>query len=176
MDRGIAFLKSQVDNAVMQHGAFLAAVEAHADQADDPRFGSLCSDHVANMRELQRMLEEYQSQLGGEAIAKTVVGMTVAVVRDLADAARESDYVRLVGDIVMARESEDAFKTFREAGKMMGNRTLQEIGDIGERRHDTYVKQANRLVQHMFVENVQGLDGLDGIARQSAFTRLDATP
>ena len=32
----------------------------------------------------------------------------------------------------MARQSEDAFKTFREAGRMMGNRTLQEIGDIGE--------------------------------------------
>jgi hypothetical protein len=177
MDKGLAFLKSQVNNAVMQHGAFLGALEAHADQADDPRFGALCSHHMANMRELQRMLEEYQSQLGGESgIAKAVIGMTVAVVRDLADAARESDYVRLVGDIVMARQSEDAFKTFREAGKMMGNRTLQEIGDIGERRHDAYVKQANRLVQHMFVENVQGLDGLGGIARQSAFTRFDATP
>jgi hypothetical protein len=34
------------------------------------------------------------------------------------------------------------------------------------------VKEANRLVQHMFVENVQGVDG---IARQSAVTRLDAT-
>ena len=42
---------------------------------------------------------------------------------------------------------------------MMGNRTLQEIGDIGERHHDAYVKEANRLVQHMFVEHVQGLDG-----------------
>jgi len=59
----------------------------------------------------------------------------------------------------MARQSEDTFKTFREAGKMMGKRTLQEIGDIGERHHDAYVKEANRLVQHMFVEHVQGLDG-----------------
>ena len=164
MNRGLAFLKSQVNNAVIQHGTFLSALEAHADQADDPRFSALCSRHI---------LEEYQSQLGGESrIAKTVIGMTVAVVRDLADTARESDYVRLVGDIVMARQSEDAFKTFREAGRMMGNRTLQEIGDIGERYHDAYVKEANRLVQHMFVEHVQGVDG---IARQSAVTRLDAT-
>jgi hypothetical protein len=57
---------------------------------------------------------------------------------------------------------------------MMGNRTLQEIGDIGERHHDAYVKEANRLVQHMFVERVQGIDDIDGIKRQSAFTRLDA--
>jgi hypothetical protein len=173
MNRGLAFLKSQVNNAVIQHRTFLSALEAHEDQADDPRFSALCSRHIPNMREHQHMLEEYQSQLKGESrIAKTVIGMTVAVVRDLADAARESDYVRLVADIVMARQSEDAFKTFREAGKMMGNRTLQEIGDIGERYHDAYVKEANRLVQHMFVENVQGVDG---IARHSAVTRLDAT-
>jgi len=173
MDSGLAFLKRQVNNAVIQHGTFLNSLEAHADQAEDPRFSTLCSRHIPNMREHQHMLEEYRSQLGGESrIAKTVTGMTVAVVRDLADAARESDYVRLVSDIVMARQSEDAFKTFREAGKMMGNRTLQEIGDIGERYHDAYVKEANRLVQHIFVENVQGVDGS---ARQSAFTRLDAT-
>jgi hypothetical protein len=173
MDRGNAFLKSQVNNAVIQHRTFLSVLEAHADQADDPRFSALCSRHIPNMREHQRMLEEYQSQLGGESrVPKTVIGMTAGVVPDLADAARESDYVRLVGDIVMARQSEDAFRTFREAGKMMGNRTLQEIGDVGERHHGAYVKEANRLAQHMFVERIEGVDGG---ARQSAFTRLDAT-
>jgi hypothetical protein len=176
MDKGLAFLKSQVKSAAIQHATFLGALAAHEDQADDPRFSLLCSRHMPSMREHQRMLEEYQSQLGGDSrMAKTETGMTVAAVRDLADTARESDYVRLVGDIVMARQSEDAFKTFREAGKMMGNRTLQEIGEIGERHHDAYVKEANRLVQHMFVERVQGIDDIDGITRQSAFTRLDAT-
>jgi hypothetical protein len=176
MDKGLAFLQGQVNNAAIEHATFLGALEAHADQADDPRFSALCWRHIPNMREHQRMLEEYQSQLGGQSrIAKTETGVTVAVIRDLADTARESDYVRLVSDIVMARRSEDAFKTFREAGKMMGTRTLQEIGDIGERHHDAYVKEANRLVQHMFVERVQGIDDIDGIARQSAFARLDAT-
>jgi hypothetical protein len=176
MDKGLAFLIRQVNNAVIHHATFLGALEAHEDQADDPRFSALCSRHIPNMREHQRMLEEYQSQLGGNPrIAKTEIGMPIAVVRDLADTARESDYVCLLGDIVMARQSEDAFKTFREAGKMMGNKTLQEIGDIGERRHDTYVKEANRLVQHMFVERVQGIDDIDSATRQSAFTRLDAT-
>jgi len=41
---------------------------------------------------------------------------------------------------------------------MMGNRTLQEIGDIGERRHDAFIQDANRLAQHMFVERAQGTD------------------
>jgi hypothetical protein len=172
MDSGIAFLKSQIDNAVIQHGAFVSALEAHEAQADDPRFSDLCARHLPHMRAHQSMLEEYQSQLGGDSgIAKTVAGSAAGVVRDLADAARESDYLRLVGDVVMARQSEDAFKMFREAGKMMGSRTLQEIGDIGERHHDAFVKEANRLVQHMFVEHVQGVDG---VARRSARTRLDA--
>jgi hypothetical protein len=173
MDRGSEFLKSQVKNAVLQHAAFLSALEEHEEEADDPRFRDLCSRHIARMREHQRMLEEYQSQLdGGSGLGDKVIGSAVGIVRDLADAARESDFFRLVHDIVMARQSEDTFKTFREAGKMMGNRTLQEIGDIGERHHDSYVKEANRLVQHMFVEHVQGVDGTSRPAREA---RLDTT-
>jgi hypothetical protein len=173
MDRGVDFLKSQVNNAVMQHRTFLENLESHEDQAKDPRFRDLCSRFIPLMREHQRMLEEYQAQIGAETgVAKNVLGKALGAARDLADVARESDFLRLVGDIVMARQSEDTFKTFREAGKMMGNRTLHEIGDVGERHHDSYVKEANRLLQHMFVEHAQGVDG---VARQSAFTQLDAT-
>jgi hypothetical protein len=160
MDRGSDFLRSQVNNALMQHGAFVRALEEHEDEADDSRFRDLCSRHIPHMRDHQRMLEEYQSQLGGDSgVVKKVIGSAMGMAGDLADAAREGDFFRLVGDIVMARQSEDTFKTFREAGKMMDNRTLQEIGEIGERHHDAYVKEANRLVQHMFVEHVQGIDG-----------------
>ena len=159
MERGTQFLRSQVNNAVMQHRAFLKALETHEDQVDDDRFRDLCSRHIPQMREHQRMLEEYQSQLGAESgTGENILGVVLGVARDLADAARESDFQRLVADIVMALQAEDTFKTFREAGKMMGYHTLQEIGDIGERYHDAYVKDANRLVQHMFVENVQGVD------------------
>jgi hypothetical protein len=56
---------------------------------------------------------------------------------------------------------------------MMGNKTLNEIGDIGERHHDAYVKEANRLVQHMFVEHAEGIDNA---ARQSTATHLEASP
>jgi hypothetical protein len=172
MVRGTDFLKSQINNAVAQHDRFLWALEDHEEEAEDLRFRDLCSRHIPYIRELQRMLEEYQSQLavhtglGRENVAR-------AVSRDLADAARDSDFLSLVGDIAMARQSQDTFKTFRESGKMMGYKTLQEIGDVGERHHDRYVKEANRLVQHMFVERAQGIDQL---ARQVADTRLDASP
>ncbi|MFL5478383.1 MAG: hypothetical protein ACJ79X_05145 [Gemmatimonadaceae bacterium] len=160
MDRGIDFLKSQINNAVMQHQTFLSALEEHERQAEDPRFRNLCSHHIPHMRDHQRMLEEYQAQLGADAgVVKKAVGTAAGFVRDLADAARESDFLRLVQDIVMGRQSEDTFKTFREAGKVLGNRTLQEIGDVGERHHDAFIHEANRLVQQMFVEHVQGVDG-----------------
>jgi hypothetical protein len=172
MDRGIDFLKSQVNNAVMQHQTFLKALEDHEGQAEDPRFRDLCTRHIPNMREHQRMLEEYQNELGAEAgKGKKFLGAALGVARDLADSARESDFLRLVGDIVMARQAEDTFKTFREAGKALTNTRLQEIGDIGERHHDVYVKEANRLVQSMFVEHVQGFDTVS----QTATTGFNAT-
>lgn len=173
MDRGIDFLKSQVNNAVMQHQTFLKALEDHEGQAEDPRFRDLCTRHIPNMREDQRKLEEYQAQLGAETGAgKKFLGVALGAARGLADAARESDFLRLVGDIVLARQAEDTFKTFREAGKMLPNPKLQEIGDIGERHHDGYVKEANRLVQMMFVEHVQGIES----ARQSVDTSLNISP
>jgi hypothetical protein len=160
MEHGSEFLRSQVRNLLLQHGTLLQSLEDHESQADDERFRDLCARHIPHMRLHQRMLEEYQSQLGdGAGVASRAAGTAVGLLKDLADAAMADDYNRLVGDIVMARQSEDAFKTFREAGKMMGNRTLQEIGDIGERHHDAYVNEANRLLQHMFVEHVQGVDG-----------------
>ena len=173
MEQGSEFLRSQVRNVLLRHGTFLKSLEDHESQADDPRFRDLCSRHIPHMRLHQRMLEEYQAQLGdGQGLASKMVGSAIGAVKDLADAALADDYTRLIGDIVMARQSEDAFKTFREAGKMMGNRTLQEIGEIGERHHDAYVKEANQLIQHMFVERVQGVDGA---TRARAEARFDST-
>jgi len=172
MDRGIDFLKSQVNNAVMQHQTFLKALEDHEGQAEDPRFRDLCTRHIPLMREDQRLLEQYQGELGAEAGAgKKFLGKALGAARDLADAARESDFLRLVGDIVMARQAEDTFKTFREAGKALANPRLQEIGDVGERHQDVYVKEANKLVQSIFVEHVQGLEATS----RSASTRVNAT-
>jgi hypothetical protein len=174
MDRGHAFLKRQVTHAVAHHATLLRALEDHENQADDLRFRDLCSHHIPHIRENQRMLEEYQSQLGAESGGvKKDRSAATGILPDLADAARESDFVRLVGDIALARQSEDTFKTFREAGRMMGNRTLQEIGEVGERYQDAFVKEANRLAQHLFVEYSQGIDG---VARRVSTSHLEANP
>lgn len=157
MDTGTDFLKAQVDNAVAQHRSFVQALEDHEGQADDPRFRELCSRYIPVMREHQTKLENYQRTLGGgEGVGKKVFGRMAGVARDLADAARGDDFLRLVGDIVMARQAEDTFKTFREAGRALGNQALAELGEAGERGHDSYARDANRLVQAMFVERVQG--------------------
>jgi hypothetical protein len=159
MERGIDFLKSQVNNAVMQHRTFLQNLEDHERQAEDQRFRDLCSTHIPRMREHQRMLEDFQKRIGAEAgIGKQLLGKALGVARDLADAARESDFLRLVGDIVTARQSEDTFKTFREAGRTLGIDELARIGEIGERHHDEYVHEANRLVQQIFVEHARGAE------------------
>lgn len=160
MDRGQDFLKSQINNAVMQHRTFLQNLEDHESQAEDPRFRDLCSRFIPHVREHQRMLEDYQQSIGAELGAgKKALGAVLGAARDLADAARESDFLRLVGDIVTSRQSEDTFKTFREAGRVLGDARLAQIGETGERHHDDYAKEANRLVQQMFVEHVRGDQG-----------------
>jgi hypothetical protein len=124
------------------------------------------------MREHQRMLEELQRAIGtGNArdrspldniggTLKRVAGTAMGMAKDLADAPRQSDYLRLVEDIVLARQSEDTFKTFREGGRQLGIQQLAQVGEIGERHHDDYAKEANRLVQQMFVEHARGAEQL----------------
>jgi hypothetical protein len=160
MDRGLDFIKSQVNNAVMQHRTFLDSLHDHEKQAEDPRFRDLCSRYIPSMEEHQRMLEQYQEEIGAESgVGKKVLGKVMAAGKDLADMARESDFIRLVEDIVMSRQSEDTFKTFRDAGRTLGNTRLAQIGEMGERGHDDYNKAANRLVQSMFVELAGGATG-----------------
>jgi hypothetical protein len=159
MDRGMEFLKSQVSNAVAQHRVFVQALEDHEGQAEDVRFRELCGRFIPKAREHQRMLEDYGSTLGtNESLLKKATGMAFGVVRDLADVVRESDFLRLVGDIVLARQAEDTFKTFREAGRALSIQPLAQIGEVGERDHDEYVKEANKLVQQMFIEHVRGAE------------------
>lgn len=167
MKGGLDFLQSQVSNAVMQHRAFLQSLEDHEAQAQDTRYRDLCSRFIPKAREHQRMLEEYQHALGGtDGPLKKAAGVALGVARDLADVVRESDFLRLVGDIVMARQAEDTFKTFREAGRTLGIQPLAAIGEMGERHHDEFVKDGNRLVQQMFVEHARGAEGALGATAQ----------
>jgi hypothetical protein len=157
MDTGLEFLQSQVNNAVAQHKMLLDALADHEREAKDLRFRDLCSRHLPNMRSHQRMLEEYQAQLGArEGAGKKAVSALFGGLRDLADVARGDDFLRLVQDIVLARQAEDTAKTFREAGKTLGNEQLTRIGEVTERHHDEFVHDANRLVQQLFVEHVRG--------------------
>lgn len=156
MERGTAFLKAQINNAVMQHRTFLENLVDHEKQAEDERYRELCARFIPRATAHQQMLEAYQAELGtAEGTAKKMLGKALGVARDLADAARESDFLRLVGDIVTARQSEDTFKTFREAGRALGLRHLAQLGEEGERDHDAYVKEANTLAQQMFVDLVR---------------------
>ena len=158
MDRGTDFLKSQINNAVMQHQTFLQNLEDHEGQAEDQRFRDLCSKYIPQMREHQRMLEGYQQQIGAELGAgKKILGKALGIGRDLADAARESDFLRLVGDIVTARQSQDTAFTFREAGRSLGNDQLSQLGETLERHHAEYVREANNLVVLLFVDHVRGV-------------------
>jgi len=161
MNRGQEFLQAQVNNAVAQHGAFIDALEDHERQAEDERFRSLCAKYIPLMREHQRMLESYQDEIGGKGGAlKKAAGAVLSKARDLADATRGSDFLRLVGDIVMSRQAEDTFKTFREGGRRLGLRRLAEVGEAGERGHDDYHRDANRLIQQLFVEHVEEGEGI----------------
>ena len=172
MDRGIDFLKSQINNAVMQHNTFLQNLQDHEGQAEDPRFRDLCSKYIPHVREHQRMLEDYQRQLGAETgVGKQVLGKALGLARDLADSVRESDFLRLVGDIVTSRQSQDTFATFKEAGRALANTQLQQIGETGERHHEEYVREANRLVQQLFVEHVRGVEGTSASASAGVSAR-----
>jgi hypothetical protein len=173
MDSGNDFLKSQINNAVMQHGTFLKALEDHESQAEDQRFRDLCTKYIPVMRAHQEMLTNYQRELGANTgTMKKAAGAIMGAARDLADAARESDFLRLVGDIVMSRQSEDTLKTFREAGRALGITRLAQIGEAGERDHDDYNRDANHLVQQLFIEHVRE----DGVNAKTLHSHGEATP
>ena len=167
MERGVEFLRSQLANAVMVHRAYVRALEDHESQAADDRYRDLCARALPKSIEHQRMLEEYQHALGaGEGLVKKAIGTAIVAARDLADVVQSDDFTRLAGDIVLARQLEDTFKTFREAGRTLGLQQLARIGEVGERDHDEFVKEANRLIQQLFAERVHGSEATVRAAEQ----------
>ncbi|MEO8945329.1 MAG: hypothetical protein ABI338_02440 [Gemmatimonadaceae bacterium] len=157
MDRGNDFLKSQIHDAIVQHYGFVKSIEDHEAQAEDARFRDLCTRYIATMRDHQRMLEDYQSELGAPSAGtlRRSAGPRAAAARNLADTAQESEFSRLQSDLLMSLQAEDAFKIFREAGRALGLRGLAEIGTTGERDHSSYSRDANRLAQQMFIERAR---------------------
>jgi hypothetical protein len=156
MDRGIDFLHAQVNDAVAAHRGFIESLKAHAAEATEPRVRELCEKHIPAMTHHQAMLEQYQSSIGaGEGLLKKTVGGLFETAREWLDAVAGDDYLCLVGDVALCRQMEDMFKTFREGGRMLRDQALQRLGELGEAGHDEFVREANRLVQLLFVEHVQ---------------------
>ena len=167
MERGVDFLRMQVGNAVLVHRTYVRSLEDHESQATDDRYRDLCARALPRAIEHQRMLEEYHHALGAnEGLVKKAIGTAIGAARDLADVVQGDDFMRLVGDIVVARQLEDTFKTFREAGRTLGLQQLARIGEVGERDHDEFVKDANRLAQQLFAERVQGSEATVRAAEQ----------
>lgn len=173
MDRGNDFLKARIHASAAEHRAFLKALEEHEAQADDARYRDVCTRYIATMRDHQRMLEDYQSELGAPSAGVLRRGSvaTAGTAKNLADAVRESDFVRLTNDIDMSLKAEQSFKIFREAGRALGLRHLAEIGEAGERDHDAYKRDAARLAQQMFVERSRSADPRDTANRSSEVRR-----
>ena len=158
MEHGLDFLKAQINNAAAQHQTFLDMLIEHRQDAKDERFRSLCARYLAPMHMHQQMLEHYQQALGTETGAfKRASAKAAGFVRDLADRARDSDYHKLVTDMLVSRQCEDGFWTFREAGIQLGDARLERLGDAGWRGHDEYTTDARQLVTILFLELTRGI-------------------
>lgn len=157
MKKGRDFLKAQVNNAVMQHRTLLENLENHARQADDGRYRALCEKHIPRMREHQETLEAYATSIGSEGpgTVKKTVGAALGKARDTVEGMRETDFLRLVGDIVEIRQSQDTFATFAAVGERISEPRLSELGRTMERSHDTMQREFNELAHSMFAEHVQ---------------------
>lgn len=165
MQKGRDFLKAQINNAIMQHKTLLEDIADHAKQASDVRYRALCEKHLTRMRDHQQMLESYATSIGAEGPGgvKKAVGAVLGKARDAVDAMRETDFLRLVGDIVTIRQSQDTFGTFAAAGERLGDARLAELGRTCERGHDEMQREFNELVRTMFVEHVQSTGVSAGI-------------
>lgn len=157
MERGRDFLRAQVSNCVLQHKTLIENLEDHERQAQDARYRALCSRYVPRLREHQRMLEEYRASLGepGGGGVKEALGALLGKARDTVDALRESDFLRVVGDVVTIRQAQDTFATFAGVGDRIGEPRLAALGRTGEQEHDQMQREFNQLAQALFVEHVQ---------------------
>jgi len=76
--------------------------------------------------------------------------------RDAVDAMRETDFLRVVGDIVMIRQAQDTFGTFARAGTQIGDARLAELGKTGQEEHDKMQEEFNAYIASLFVDHVNG--------------------
>ncbi|HWZ59746.1 MAG TPA: hypothetical protein VNW46_12285 [Gemmatimonadaceae bacterium] len=184
MERGLDFLKAQVNHVAAQHQTFLDMLAEHRQDARDGRFRALCARFLAPMHQHQEMLEHYQQSLGTETGAGTrAIARAAGFVRDLADRARDNDYHKLLADMAVSRQCEDTFWTFRQAGMQLGDARLERLGDIGWGGHDEYGTEARQLATILLIEYTRGMPLVGAAMAQLADTdtmptvsRADAGP
>ena len=172
MDTGRDFLRAQGNNCIMQHQTLLESIRDHAEQAEDPRFRELCARHLPHMERHQGMVEEYGKSIGAEGggAFKNALGAVLGKAKDAVDAMRTSDFLRVVGDIVMIRQAQDTFATFARAGEQIGDARLAEIGRTGEQEHDAMQRDFNSYVADLFVQHVNGTVTTSGSRSTSTHT------
>jgi hypothetical protein len=158
MERGVDFVRAQINHAVAQHQTLVDMLAEHRNDAKDERFRALCSRYLGPMHQMQVMLGEYQQAIGGgSGPVRGVMARAAGFVRDMADRARDSDYHKLATDLVAAHASEDMFWTFHEAGMHVGDARLELLGEAGARGHADYITEARQLMTTLFVEYTSGL-------------------
>jgi hypothetical protein len=158
MDTGRDFLRAQVNNCIMQHQTLLESIRDHAEQAEDARFRELCARHLPHLERHQGMIEQYGKSIGAEGGTglKGALGWVMGKAKDAVDAVRETDFLRVVADIVMIRQSQDTFATFARAGTQIGDAQLAELGRMGEQEHDEMQREFNAYIADLFVQHVNG--------------------
>jgi hypothetical protein len=175
MERGLDFLKAQINSAASQHQTYLDMLTEHRADARDERYRGLTARYLAPMHQMQLMLQQYQQAIGtGTGVGSRAIAKATAFVRDLADRARDDDYQKLVADMVASRHVEDTFWTFREAGMRLGDARLERLGDAGCRGHEEYIAEARALLTDFFVEHTGGLpnEGIGRVDREIAVPQL----
>ncbi|WP_411279918.1 hypothetical protein [Gemmatimonas sp.] len=177
MDTGSDFLRAQLNNAISQHHALVVSVRDHAEQADDPEYRRICERHLPGLENHQEMLQAYGTSIGSEGGSglKNILGSALGKARDAVDAMRGTDFLRVVGDIVLIRQAQDTFATFAIAGERLGDARLAELGRMGEKEHDAVQREFNAFCADSFVQHVQGTMATGRGDRESASASTSAS-
>ena len=164
MDTGRDFLRAQLNNSLAQHHNLIVSVRDHAEQAESSRYRQLCTQYLPVLERHQGMLEQYGKQVGAETVGgsiKGAIGSVLAMARDAVDALRESDFLRVVGDIVLIRQAQDTFRTFAVVGEQIGEPQLAQIGREAEAHHDDMQRDFNDLAAEIFVQRATATSDSD---------------
>jgi len=157
MDTGRDFLRAQLNNSIAQHGHLIGSIRDHSEQAEEPRFRQLCLQYLPALERHQGMLEQYGKSVGAESgggFVKNAIGAVLGKAREAVDSMRESDFLRLVADIVMIRQAQDTFRVFATAGAAINEPQLAELGRTAEVNHDAMQQDFNELAAELFVMQV----------------------